>query len=47
MLPPERASMAGRQRVLDLTALTRRIDQIQQGLIRLAEAKTHSQAQSA
>ncbi|MGP5227289.1 integrase catalytic domain-containing protein [Arthrobacter rhombi] len=46
MLPPQRLAVAELHRTVDLTALTRRIHQIQQELIHLAAAKTYSQAQA-
>lgn len=47
LLPPERLALQELQRSVDLTALTRRIHQIQQELIHLAAAKTQSQALAA
>jgi hypothetical protein len=44
MLPPERAALEEFYRTVDLAALTRRIVDIQDQLIRLAAAKTHSQS---
>ncbi|GAA4362550.1 DDE-type integrase/transposase/recombinase [Paeniglutamicibacter cryotolerans] len=47
MLPPERAAVEELLREVDLAKLTRRISGIQQDLIRLAAAKTSSQARVA
>lgn len=47
MLPPERETMEELHHSVDLAALTRRIHDIQQELIRLAATKTYSQAQVA